>query len=449
MALFGSLICTYPPVNAAPLTLQDCVVAAIRNSPELSAQQHMVDAYRADITKKRSTTLPYLSSQLQSYELNGSPVTPWSGAGAFEPENGLGRRSVHWTPVGIESIGVSYPIINEGSLFGLNHPPVVSAARAQEHQGEIIQILAKQKLIFQVVSDFIYIASYREQAVTLGRIVDRLNLELQIVQTQVRLGRKLPHHAELIAEEQRAFDSARFASLENATNFVADLSLMIGTDATTPERAIEIDNKTPQLVRLPSLSRFLAQALSKHPALQAQNTNIEIARQQLRVDDANQWPTANLNLSFQGAQDLDYFNGNRTHIRPTAFQSYLTVNIPLFDFGGRRAAISESQENLMSQREQLKQVELDIRSSITRAYGDILEDVATTARLQSQLEADDEKLTIARAQMAQGDTDRLEVLRAETVTLQDALTIQLAAMSERLKYAELQNLSAGNWHWAP
>jgi hypothetical protein len=70
-------------------------------------------------------------------------------------------------------------------------------------------------------------------------------------------------------------------------------------------------------------------------------------------------------------------------------------------------------------------------------------------KLQSGLEKDNANLDLVRAQLDEGKVDRLTALTAESVTLQEGLAIQAQALAERLKYAELQNLSAGRWRWAP
>jgi hypothetical protein len=62
--------------RVAALTLRQCVSEAIERSPELAALRHQIEAASNHITKKRSTTLPYLGGSPDAYEVNGAPVTP-------------------------------------------------------------------------------------------------------------------------------------------------------------------------------------------------------------------------------------------------------------------------------------------------------------------------------------------------------------------------------------
>jgi outer membrane protein len=438
------------PGIACSTTLKECVISAIANSPGLSAEHHLIAADDADVSKKRATTLPYLSSQIQGYEVNGMPVTPWVPSGVFQPENGVGRRGAHWAPIGIESIGVTYPIIYEGSVFGLNDPPAVAAARAQMTQEELVEVLREQKIVFDVVSDFIRVASYRQQIAIYNRILALSRKELGIIEEQVHLGHKLPQEEQIFRSELSALEYARSAIQENTNNFASDLANMVGgLNNGSEDRAIQIDDELPQLTPLPPLSQLLDQVMPGHPVLLVENTKTEIVQQQLRVDEANRWPTASFSTSFGAAQDLAYFSGSATHLRPTAFEAYLTLTIPLYDFGGRQAAVRESRENLAAQKKNLEQLDLEVRSSITQEYGEILQDTALMLKLQSGLEKDNANLDLVRAQLDEGKVDRLTALTAESVTLQEGLAIQAQALAERLKYAELQNLSAGRWRWAP
>jgi len=436
-------------LTAAPLTLEDCVLTAVKNSPEISSQRHTVAAYQDDIIKKKATTLPFLSSQLQSYEINGKPVTPWSAAGVFEPENGAGRRDVHWAPIALESVGVSYPILFQGSFLGLNDSPVEAAARAQLTQGQIQELLAEQKIVLEVVSDFIYAAGYRRRLAILDQILERTDTEVAIVRNQVRLGRKLPQDAELLEDRRLALEEARAATEENASNFLSDLSSLISSGSGLEDPNIQIDERLPPLVKLPPIRSFLDQVVQNNPLLRIEDAKLEMSRQQLRVDEADSWPTASFNTTFAAGQDLDFLDGNGTHSRPTAFQSYLTVTIPIFDFGGRRAAIGESKESLLAQRDHVKQVERDIRLAITRTFGQILDNTTTAARLTTELQKDRARVGLLTAQMNQGDVDQMELLEAEIEALQDTLSVQANEMSQQLEYAQLQNLAAGKWHWAP
>ncbi len=434
---------------ADPMTLKDVVVAAIQHSPQLSSGRHMSAEYAAAIKKTRATTLPYFSSQFQAYEINGNPATQWYPLGIFQPENGTfgqRNRNAHWGAVGIEEIGVAYPLLFEGSILGLNDVPAVAAARAQMSGQEAVNLLVEQKVVLDVVSDYLYATTYRRESRAEGEIIVLESKQLEIVREQVRLGLKLPQQMEILRAQVEAATKVRDSANENAQNFRLTLATLTGNKS---GQDLELAGDQPSLAPLPPLEGFLDQVMPGHPALRVQNTKVEVARQQLRVDEANFWPTAILNSNLTGAQDLEYFNGNNLHPRPTAFQSYLTVNVPLYDFGQRKAAISESRESVLSQKDLVEQAELDIRSSIAQAYNDVHQDEEILAGIRGNLIAAEQALELVQAQHDEGQIDQLGLITAQLAALQQKAVIEIAELPERLKYAELQNLSGGTWHWAP
>ena len=435
--------------QAGAMTLKDCVVAAIEHSPQLSSGRHMSAAYAEAIKKTKATTLPYFSSQLQAYEINGNPATQWFPLGIFQPENGAPgqqNRTAHWGAVGIEEIGVTYPLFFEGSVLGLNDVPAVAAARAQMSGQDAMNLIAEQKVILDVVTDYLYATAYRGESQAQRQIVELESRQLEIVQEQVRLGLKLPQQVEIMKSQIEAAKRVRDSADENAQNFKIMLATLMGSKS---DQAIELGAEMPPLAALPPLGQFLDQVMPGHPALRIQDSKVEVARQQLRVDEANFWPTANFNTNLTAAQDLEYFNGNNQHPRPTAFMSYLTVNVPLYDFGQRRAAISQSRETVLSQQDAVKQAELDIRTSISQAYNDVHQDEEILAGLRGNIVVADQALQLAEAQHDEGQIDQLALITAQLTGVQQKAVTEIAELPERLKYAELQNLSAGTWHWAP
>ncbi|MBV8358885.1 MAG: TolC family protein [Deltaproteobacteria bacterium] len=433
--------------EATVLSLRECVNRAIERSPELSSGRHLIEAAEANLKRTRGTTLPYFSSELQGYEINGSPVSSWVPLGLSQPENGPSNHqgNAHWAPVGLESFGVTYPLIYQGSILGLNDPPAVGMARTNTDQQMIANLITAQKVIFGVVTDYVYVSDYRAQVSTAEKMMELAAQQLEIVRAQMKLGLKLPQQVQVAEAQFAAANQARQTGSAGERAFSEDLANLIGQSGAE----IELDGTELPLSELEPLKRFLDQVMAGHPALRAQRIKVEIARQQLRIDEANFWPTATLDSNFSSAQDLEYLNGGLRHPRPTAFLSYLTVSIPLYDFGVRSAAIDESRENVLSQKDGIEALDLQIRSEITQAYNDIAQYADTASQFQSNFVRDNQAALLAKAQYDVGAGDILTMTTAELTALQDKISIQLTEMAERLKYAELQNLSGGTWHWAP
>ena len=452
MALWLLLAAVGPSPAATPLTAHDCIEAALQHSFLLSENRHAVAADKADITKKRGTTLPYLSGLAQGYELWGNPVSPYTIVGQPEPESGTfasrsGRQLIipkaNFVPIGIQQIGVLYPLYYQGSILGLNDPPAVASAVATMNQEQLTTLISEQEVIFNVLTEYIYGISYRDRVAVQERIVDLDRKQLEIVQYQVALGLMLPYQAETARAQLKAARQILDSSRANVQAALVQLSTLMGTKDQTPELA---QSKLP-LIQLPPMGPLLDKVMTVHPALRVQQANVEIAHQQLLVDRAVRLPTVSLNSALSTGQDFEYFNGSTTKTRPVQFLSYLNVEIPLYDFGQRHAAINESEEKFLAAQDGVHAEEITLRESMKGAYNDILTEEEALATEQSTYVKDDQALDLSQAQRAEGQIDELALVVAQLKVLNDRVMLVADQMAELLKYAELQNLSGGTWRW--
>lgn len=432
------------------IVLAQCIEQALRNSPGLAAAGYDIAAARSDITKKRGTTLPYVRGKLDAYEVNGSPVTPFAALNVFEPDFGPGSnrtlttRSAHWGPVADQGVGFTYPLFENGSFLGINNPPVVASARAVLDQEQWTVRLLEQKVVLDAATAFFYAAWYRDE-LTLQQAQVKLAVKrLQIVTTQAALGLKLPQDVELARSQLEAAQQAEVSARQNSQD--ADLRLL--TELGLPsDHSLALERSEPATPSLPPLRVFLDRVMPTHPALKVQKAKVEIAKQQLLVDQSTRLPTATLNSDFVAAQDLEYFNGGTAHRRPTLFLSYLTVDVPIFDFGQRRAAVDESEQKVLSQKAGVSQVDEDVRTAITVVYNQINDIDKLSASLRSDYIKTGNDLTLSRARRAEGIIDELSLVERESEWLTSKVALESEAVLKRLKFAELQDLSGGNWHW--
>ncbi len=448
LILFGAAVAS---VATVPLGPHECIEAALKHSFLLSQHRHLIAADRADITKIRGTTLPYVSSLLQGYELWGNPVSPFTVVGQPLPEIGTfvsGRRTftipkAGFVPIGLEQVGVTYPIYYQGSILGLNNPPVVATAIATMTQEQLNTLIVEQQVILDVLNEYIYATCYREQVEIQRQIVDAAREQLEIMQEQVSLGRMLPFQVESARAQlngaQQVLNSTE-ASLRAA---LLQLGTLMGLENQTPELSLA---KLP-LIQLPPLEPLLEKVMAVHPALRVQQATVEIAHQQLLVDRAGRFPTVTLNSGLSTAQDFDYFNGATTHPRPVEFQSYINIEIPIYDFGQRHAATVESDERYQAARDGVQAVEAALRGSVKEVYNDIMADARTLTDEQSTYTKDNEEFKSAQAQRQTGEIDQLTLIAAKLPVLSDQFMVVSDEMNELLKYAELQNATGGTWRW--
>lgn len=422
---------------AAPLTLRECIMQAIHHSPALSAARHDAQAVREAVTERQRALFPSLSAQTSAYEVNGAAASPFSALRVFDAENP--PVNAHWGPVGIESIGVTYPLIQSGSILGLNNPPEVAAARAAVDEKLAEILLVEQKVAFDTATAYLYATWYRSEVALASRILQLSQQRLEIIQYQAQLDLRLPQDVELaraqVAAAQQAADSARL----NADDSVAALAGLVGR----PDDDLTIETTPAPTPWLPPVKDFLAHVMPMHPALRVQQGRIEIAQQQVRVDKAALYPSVKLNLGFTGAQNLEHFQGNTL----SNFLSFIQVDIPIFDFGRRKAAIRESQERAASALDALKAIDLGLRNSISQTYSQIIDADERVTTLQTYVLKANNAAALAGAQRHEGLIDELTWVDAQLQLPAAQIALGHGQLFMQLKYAELRNLSGGIWQW--
>jgi outer membrane protein len=422
---------------AAPLTLDDCITQAIHHSAALSAARHDTQAAREGVTEQRAALLPFLSAQTTAYEVNGAPANPFTALRAFDAESP--RRNAHWGPVGIESIGLTYPLIQNGSILGLNNPPQVVVARAAVDEKLAGILLIEQKVVFDTVTAYLYATWYRSEAPLASRILQLTEERFEIVKYQAQLGLKLPQDVELANAQVVGAQRVAAEVMLNTANSVAALAALIGR----PDDDIAIDTTLLPTPPLPPLREFLAHVMPAHPALRVQQGQIEIAQQQVRVDKAALYPSVKLNLGLTGAQDLGRFNGGTL----SNFLAFIQVDIPIFDFGKRRAAVRASKESAASASDSLHAIDLALRNSISQTYHQIFDADERVTALQTYGLQVKNAAALAGAEHDQGVIDELTWVEAELQVPAAQIALGQEQLLMQLQYAELRNLSGGIWHW--
>lgn len=447
LLLFGvQLLAVAPVAMGAPMTLHECITQAVTNSPDLASSRHLIAAARADITKKRGTQLPYFSGELQGYTVNGQPVSQFSTLDLAVPGQGINRFTpqAHWGWPLIEELSLSYPLFYEGSIMGLNDPPPVASSRATMQEDQANALVTQQKVIFNVVTAYLNAASFASQYEAQERAARIYARQLEIEQAEQRVGLKLPQDVEIAQAELESANEAADILQQAAHSNQVQLAGLIGGQS---DYTVEIDRTPPAMTVLPSLDEFIKQVVPNNPALMVQQAKVEVSRQQLRVDKVGHWPTATLNNQFLAGQDLEHFNGGSHHQRPTLFQSYVTVDLPIFDFGQRTAANRESEENLLAAKDELRATEESVRTSITQVYGEISDQARTITALQSTAIELEKQAALTRAQRSAGTVDELTLVAADIAAANATAQVEGAQLLERLQYASLQNLAGGLWLW--
>jgi outer membrane protein TolC len=423
-----------------PLTLNECVKEAIGHSPLLEASSYNIEAAKSEVSKERGLLLPDTTAKLNTYMLNGQPIYPFSAFNVPSPEaGGAFNRNVHWGAATGQSALIDYPLFKNGSILGLNDAPAVLASRSELHNVRLDSLLSAEKVKLDVAGAFLYAVWYPQAAKIETEKVAISEKRLAIVTSEVALGLKLKQEIDLANSQLEADRRALEAATQGAALASAQLAALLGRST---DSVLSLDQKPIPLPQISSAMQFATAVLAAHPALRVQQGNVEIARQQYFIARSAMRPQADLQTSIGGIQNVNAF-----HPAPTLFLTYLQIDLPLFDFGQRRSATQEARYKMASQKMQLSELELELRSTILRTFSELYQMQTTLAALERTCMSAENAVELARSRREQGMIDELAVSEAEWALLAARETLESQQVLLRLKYAELQNISGGRWNW--
>jgi outer membrane efflux protein len=123
------------------------------------------------------------------------------------------------------------------------------------------------------------------------------------------------------------------------------------------------------------------------------------------------------------------------------------VDIPIFDFGRRKAAVRASQQGAASAEDSLKAIDLELRNSISQAFHQIIDYDEQIASLRTDVVKATNAVALAEAQRGQGLIDELSLVEAQLQVPLVQISLGQVQLLRQLKYAELRDLSGGIWNW--
>jgi outer membrane protein TolC len=467
-----------------PLTLRQCIDAAYGLSPALKSEQLDIDAAGDEIIKQRTALLPNLYATATAEVLDGYPVSPFAVATGEDIEEGLigtNNRQVstnttrtitqtdgkvrvadrniekivtaqtqprqlfraNMVPISMEKIEMDYPLFENGSILGLNDAPAVANARAEKKQLQWTLELGEEKVVYDLCNAY-FIAQWYQQK--LARDEARLHFSTQrldIVKVEYRLQLMLAQDVELakaeLAADQQTLDSTK----QSVRDSYAVLAVLIGQPT---GRVAKLDIKPPAFPELPPLDGILASARADHPAVGVQESVVEMARQQYRLDQAALLPAVVASTDYLLGQNLAHFN-TASSGSPTQYDAGVTVNVPIFDWGSKLAQERESRTKIGAQEAEEEQVKMDVATSIAKLYDSVhdLERQFMIA-IAAQVTASNAAV-LARQQRSQGAVDQYALVQDEETLLNAEDTAENTRLEALETYTQLEQAAGGAWKW--
>ena len=204
-----------------------------------------------------------------------------------------------------------------------------------------------------------------------------------------------------LEQAKAQLEQAKADYLKALENFKALLKLEGDVE---PEGTLELKEFNPK-------EEELLQALKeKNSTLRVAKKSVELAQGTVELKRAQNFPTVN------GFANYQLFTGRRSFFGSTellkGYSFGVSINYLIFDGFSRKAEISEAELDLLKQRENLLQLEYDLKARLRSTLLSIKSLKAQIKAVQSSLESAKESLRLSTERYKLGVGSQLEVLEA-------------------------------------
>jgi outer membrane protein TolC len=204
-----------------------------------------------------------------------------------------------------------------------------------------------------------------------------------------------------LEQAKAQLEQAKADYLKALENFKALLKLEGDVE---PEGTLELKEFNPK-------EEELLQALKeKNSTLRVAKKSVELAQGTVELKRAQNFPTVN------GFANYQLFTGRRSFFGSTellkGYSFGVSINYLIFDGFSRKAEISEAELDLLKQRENLLQLEYDLKARLRSTLLSIKSIQTQIKAVQSSLESAKESLRLSTERYKLGVGSQLEVLEA-------------------------------------
>lgn len=383
------------PIPAVADTIEQALVHAYQNNPQLNAQRASVRATDESVPQALSGYRPRVNVTASVGTQYTDTLVRGSSAGPGAPP--YIRQKGQVTP---HSVGAT---VSQTLFDGQQTANRTRAAESQVSSArEGLRVLEQSVLLAAAT---VYMDYLRDAAVvevqqsnlrvlgeTLRQTRDRFNVG-EVTRTDVAQ-----------SEAQQAAGRTQLLTAEanlNATR--ANYRRVIGKDPANLRAGAPVDRFLPR-----TLGSAVNVGLVENPNVTAAMHGIDVAHLQVKVNEGALFPS----VTVQGSVNQAYETSLST-LEVFSASVAAQVNVPIYQGGAEYALIRQSKETLAQQRLNLAQVRDQTRATVTQAWGQLQAAKAQMESAQAQVSASETALNGVREEARVGQRTTLDVLNAQ------------------------------------
>lgn len=415
-----------PDDDARPVSLQEAIDLATRNSPAAVQAEGFSRNARAARRQARAAYLPTVNLSANSGHTQGSTINSFNGqltALTGDP----------WTYG--NALRMDLALFDGGSRFS-----EARRVRATADVADVSAITARFDATLQVKQQYYAVLAARESAAAARAQLEQAQQQLMASTARVAAG---------VATKSDSLRSvilvgnAELAVLSAENDLrVANASLTRVAGSLTNITAAP-DDTLDAPVELPGESELMALA-SDGPAVRLAQSNVEVARAAKATRRSSYWPTLSVSFNYAFNQNSPDFEGKNLLLLggQHATRQTMTFNFsyPLFNGLVRESQSVQADVALANAQAQLRDVQLAARQNLT-SYLRLVQNAQARVTIQmAAVAAAEEDLRVQQQRYALGASTLLDLLTSQTTLNQARQALIQARLDGRVARAQLSAL---------
>ena len=209
-----------------------------------------------------------------------------------------------------------------------------------------------------------------------------------------------------VQEAQARFDSAVAQEIEAQNQVDNAKEALREISGEYDDRFQKLSERMPLRRPKPSSpDAWVEKALGSNPSLRSASYAVDIARQNVRLESAEHYPTLDLNAS--------YSDSNSGTVKSEGGQVSLQLNVPLFQGGAVLSRTREAAFRHEATKEQLEQLQRSIIRQVRDAYRGVLTAISQVKALDQSRTSNRSALEATQAGFEVGTRTIVDVLDAQ------------------------------------
>lgn len=400
-------------------TLEQALVAAYQNNPQINAQRALVRATDEAVPQALSGYRPRISA-------TGSTGVQWNDTTTetrvlvplTNPPEVVGQRN--------NNSHRHYPKTYGATLTQNVFNGFQTANRTRQAEAQVFSARETLRVIEQTVlldAATVYMNVLRDTAVL---ELQRRNVE--VIQEQLRQTRDRFNVGEVTrtdvaqAESRVAAAQSQFLSAQaNLTTSRAAYRRVIGVDPGRLANGTPVDRFSPR-----TLDLAVAQGQAENPSVNAAEFGVDVAQLQVKVNEGALYPTVNVTAS---AQQSHWTSENNVRTFQGSVVGQITV--PIYQGGSEYSLIRQAKETVGQRRLELALNRDQARANVVQSWGQLEAAKAQIDATRAQVTAAEIALNGVREEARVGQRTTLDVLNA-TQELLNARVALVTAQRDRV-----------------